>query len=111
MLGASSKGPSFEEVAAAYDLLGLPQSATKDDLTRAFRRLARAAHPDRQGGASPDQYLELTRARDLIHAEIEKGVPGSLKQTLGRLAYRRGFLRAAANYFQEAQTLLTEEES
>ncbi len=110
MLGASSKEPSLEEVAAAYDLLGLPQSATKDDLMRAFRRLAREAHPDRQGDASSDQYLKLTRARDLIRVEIEKGVPGSLKKVLGRLAYRRGFLRAAANYFEEARGLLTEEE-
>ncbi len=111
MLGASSKKPSLAEIAAAYDLLGLPQSATEDDLTRAFRRLAPKVHPDYQGDALQDQYFRLTRARDLIRAEIKEGVPTSLARVLARLAYRRGFLRAAANYFAEAHALLEEDKS
>ncbi|HEV3365094.1 MAG TPA: DnaJ domain-containing protein, partial [Acidimicrobiia bacterium] len=30
-----------------YDILGVPDTATADDIIRAYRRLAREHHPDR----------------------------------------------------------------
>lgn len=41
-------------------ILGLPQSATKGDIKRAYKRLARKAHPD--GGGSHEAFLKLQKA-------------------------------------------------
>ena len=41
-------------------VLGLPQSATKADIKRAYKRLARKAHPD--GGGSHEAFLKLNQA-------------------------------------------------
>ena len=40
--------------------LGLPSSATKADIKRAYKRLARKAHPD--GGGSHEAFLKLNEA-------------------------------------------------
>lgn len=52
-----------------YQVLGLGEDASPDDVTRAFRRLARAQHPDVQGGASEagEQYRRLRGAYELLH--------------------------------------------
>lgn len=33
-----------------YDILGIPKSATEDDIKKAFRKLAQKYHPDKKGG-------------------------------------------------------------
>lgn len=44
------------------NLLNLPMPYSEDDVKRAYRRLARTAHPD--GGGSNAAFIELKRARD-----------------------------------------------
>lgn len=47
-----------------YRLLGLEPGASEAEVRRAFRRLARRAHPD--AGGDPARFLDLRRAHDLL---------------------------------------------
>ncbi|WP_437606279.1 hypothetical protein WMF20_35505 [Sorangium sp. So ce834] len=54
--------------AAALAALGLARDATADDVKRAFKQRALAAHPDR--GGSHEAFLALTAARDRALAVV-----------------------------------------
>ena len=62
--------------ATPYEVLGVPSTASTDDLRRAYRRLARQTHPDLGGTAQA--------FRDLQHAWQQVGTPEA------RAAYDRG---------------------
>ena len=49
-----------------YGVLGLPPTATPDEVAASYRRLAKAWHPDRGGG--DDRMAELNAAYDLLRA-------------------------------------------
>src|SRR3989344_5108624 len=44
-----------------YDLLGVPKSATEDDIKKAFRKLAHKYHPDKKGGDEA-KFKEVSEA-------------------------------------------------
>lgn len=91
--------PTLWEVAHAYDVLGLPQTATRQDVELAARRLARVTHPDRPGGSS-ERYAEVVEAEKLVLKQLEKPLrPSDLAATLARVAHRRWFLQTAFRYY------------
>jgi molecular chaperone DnaJ len=47
-----------------YDILGVPKSATADEVKKAFRRLARKHHPD--AGGSEEKFKELNEAYEVL---------------------------------------------
>ncbi|NMG58260.1 molecular chaperone DnaJ [Geitlerinema sp. P-1104] len=74
-----------------YDLLGVSRTADKDEIKRAFRRLARKYHPDvnKEEGAE-DRFKEINRAYEVLsdpekrgrydrfgEAGVGSGVPGA----------------------------------
>lgn len=51
-----------------YDILGIPASASADDIKAAYRRLARRLHPDANPGstAAASQFQDITLAYELL---------------------------------------------
>ena len=64
----------------AAEVLGLATNATRAQVARAYRRLARESHPDLQSGAAvrdqvraQEQFITLTRARDVLILDEPRG--------------------------------------
>ncbi len=47
-----------------YDALGIPESASEEEVRQAYRRLVKAAHPDRAGDV--DQFRLIRRAYEVL---------------------------------------------
>lgn len=54
-----------------YETLGISKSATKDDIKRAYRKLAHQYHPDKQGG-NEAKFKEANEAYQILGDEQKK---------------------------------------
>jgi curved DNA-binding protein CbpA len=54
------------EVQNPFKVLGIPHTATNDEIESAYRKLAKVHHPDRQGG-SVEQMQAINKARDQLN--------------------------------------------
>src|SRR3954469_17914863 len=76
-------GDLVDELAEAWGLLGIPPGIEQATVSRAYRRLARATHPDVSTAADAAQrFADMTAAYRLAFAaappvERVTGVPGS----------------------------------
>jgi len=53
-----------------YDILGVPKTATADDLKKAFRKAARKHHPD--AGGSEERFKEVNEAYEILSDEEKR---------------------------------------
>lgn len=49
-----------------YEILGLDKAATKDDIKKAYRSLAKEHHPDVNGGDHSEEFTEIQSAYDVL---------------------------------------------
>lgn len=56
---------SWSNAESFYTVLGLSESASQDDIVKAYRRLARATHPDIQAGRE-NQFKSVQEAYDVL---------------------------------------------
>src|SRR2546423_7025408 len=51
-----------------YQILGVPETATTDEIKKAFRRLAKQHHPDRNPNSpqSAERFKEINEAHDVL---------------------------------------------
>lgn len=54
-----------------YAVLGIDRKATKDDIKKAFRKLAQKHHPDKKGG-DEDKFKEITEAYSILSDEKKR---------------------------------------
>ena len=54
-----------------YEILGLPKGSSKDEVKKAFRKLASKYHPDKQGG-DEEKYKEVTEAYAVLGDDKKK---------------------------------------
>jgi len=57
-----------------YRVLGVPESATKAEITKAYRKLARDNHPDQNPGdaAAEERFKEISAAYDVLGDEAKR---------------------------------------
>jgi curved DNA-binding protein CbpA len=49
-----------------YSVLGVPRQASGEEIARAYRRAARASHPDSGGAASAERFQAVSDAYDVL---------------------------------------------
>ncbi|MGI9044975.1 MAG: molecular chaperone DnaJ [Gemmatimonadaceae bacterium] len=59
-----------------YDTLGVPRTASPDDIKKAYRKLAMTYHPDRNNGSSEaeEKFKQITEAYDILRDPEKRGM-------------------------------------
>ncbi len=56
-----------------YQLLGVPQTASDKEITKAYRKLARQLHPDKNADSdAAERFKEIAVAYDVLHDETKR---------------------------------------
>ena len=63
-----------------YDILGIDKQASKDEIKKAFRKLAHQYHPDKSGGNS-DKFKEVNEAYTILSDENKRAQYDTYGQT------------------------------
>src|SRR6185436_20444282 len=82
-----------------YEILGVPKTATADDIRAAFRKLAKKHHPDLNPGdkAAEAKFKEIGQANDLLSdAEKRRRFDAGEIDAAGQEMPPRGFYRDSA---------------
>ena len=69
-----------------YDILGVPKSASADEMKKAFRKKAAELHPDNQDTGDENKFKQLVAAYDVLSDENKK----SLYDRYGEDGLKRG---------------------
>jgi molecular chaperone DnaJ len=75
-----------------YAVLGVPKSATGDDIKKAYRKLARQLHPDHNPGntEAEDRFKAVSEAYDVLSDDNKRKEYDEMRQLFGSGAFRRG---------------------
>lgn len=84
-----------------YEVLGVPKSATKDEIKKAFHKLAHKYHPDKSGGDS-ERFKEASEAYAVLSDDKKRAEYDAYGRTFGGGA-GNGFEGFDMNDFMRAQ--------
>lgn len=76
-----------------YEVLGVSETATPKDITRAYRKLAREFHPDANPGnaAAEEKFKEISAAYDVVGDETKRAEYDEVRrQPMGGMGYGGG---------------------
>jgi len=82
-----------------YDILGVPRTATADEVKSAYRKLAKKYHPDRNPGdkAAEEKFKEVSAAADVLTDSKRR----ALYDEFGADSLRSGFDPAKAEQYRQ----------
>ncbi|CAM4927830.1 unnamed protein product [Rotaria socialis] len=69
-----------------YDILGVPPTATVDEIKKAYRKLALKLHPDKNPDNDPEQFKQLSQAYEVLSDEKKR----SLYDQVGEQGMKEG---------------------
>src|SRR5919205_2521810 len=74
-----------------YAVLGVPKSATADEIKKAYRSLARKLHPDRNpdNKAAEEQFKDVSEAYDVLSDANQRKKYDEMRALFGQGAFRR----------------------
>ena len=55
-----------------YKILGLNKNATEDEIKKAYRKLAKKWHPDKNNGLETDTFKKINEAYDVLSNEKKR---------------------------------------
>ena len=79
-----------------YETLGVPKSASADDIKRAYRKLAGENHPDR--GGSADKFKEINEAYQVLSDATQRSQYDRYGQTFDQAQRSGGSAGTGAGY-------------
>src|SRR6202142_3013688 len=72
-----------------YDTLGVPKSASPDEIKKAFRKKAHEFHPDK-GSGNPDKFKEINEAYQVLSDQKKRQQYDQYGQTFDQAARSGG---------------------